>query len=71
MERSPERNEVLATCEELGIGFVPWGPVGLGYLTGKIDARTRLDPQKDLRSGFDRFKPDALEANRPVVDLLK
>src|SRR6476619_7619872 len=55
MERSPERNGVLATCEELGIGFVPWGPVGMGYLTGKIDARTRLDPDKDLRSGFDRF----------------
>ena len=37
--RDPERNGVLDTCEELGIGFVPWGPVGLGYLTGKIDAR--------------------------------
>jgi aryl-alcohol dehydrogenase-like predicted oxidoreductase len=71
MERSPERNGVLATCEELGIGFVPWGPVGLGYLTGKINARTHFDPQKDLRSGFDRFKPDAITANQPVVDLLR
>ena len=71
MERSPERNGVLTTCEELGIGFVPWGPVGLGYLTGKIDARTHFDPQKDLRSGFDRFKPDAIAANQPVVDLLR
>ena len=55
MERDPEKNGVLATCEELGIGFVPWGPVGLGYLTGKIDARTKFDPKTDLRSGFDRF----------------
>jgi len=71
MERSPERNGVLATCEELRIGFVPWGPVGLGYLTGKINARTQSDAQKDLRSGFDRFKPEAIAANQPVVDLLK
>ena len=54
MERDPERNGVLATCEELGIGFVPWGPLGMGYLTGKIDARTKFDPKTDLRSGFDR-----------------
>jgi aryl-alcohol dehydrogenase-like predicted oxidoreductase len=71
MERSPEQNGVLATCEELGIGFVPWGPVGMGFLTGKIDARTQLDPNKDLRTGFDRFTPIALAANQPVVDLLK
>jgi aryl-alcohol dehydrogenase-like predicted oxidoreductase len=71
MERGPERNGVLATCEELGIGFVPWGPVGMGYLTGKMDARTRLDPKADLRSGFDRFSPEARTANMPVVDLLK
>jgi aryl-alcohol dehydrogenase-like predicted oxidoreductase len=55
----------------LGIGFVPWGPVGLGYLTGKIDARTRFDPQTDLRSRFPRFTPDALAANMPVVDLMR
>jgi aryl-alcohol dehydrogenase-like predicted oxidoreductase len=42
MERDPEKNGVLQTCEELGIGFVPWGPLGMGYLTGKIDANTRL-----------------------------
>jgi aryl-alcohol dehydrogenase-like predicted oxidoreductase len=70
-ERSPERNGVLATCEELAIGFVPWGPVGMGYLTGKVDARTKLDSKTDLRSGFDRFKPEALTANQPVADLLK
>ena len=71
MERDPEKNGVLATCEELGIGFVPWGPVGMGYLTGKVDARTKLDPKMDLRSGFDRFSPENLAANMPVVDLLK
>ncbi|XAH26352.1 aldo/keto reductase [Xylophilus sp. GW821-FHT01B05] len=71
MERSPERNGVLAICEELGIGFVPWGPVGMGYLTGKINAQTRLDPATDLRSGFDRFKPDAVAANQPIADLLR
>ena len=71
MERDPERSGVLRACEELGIGFVPWGPVGMGYLTGKVDARTKLDPKTDLRSGFDRFSPENLAANRPVVDLLK
>jgi aryl-alcohol dehydrogenase-like predicted oxidoreductase len=71
MERSPEQNGVLEACEELGIGFVPWGPVGMGYLTGKMDARTRLDPNTDLRTGFDRFSPENLAANKPIVDLLK
>jgi aryl-alcohol dehydrogenase-like predicted oxidoreductase len=71
MERSPEKNGVLAACEELGIGFVPWGPVGMGYLTGKIDVNTKLDPKTDLRSGFMRFSPANLAANMPVVDLLK
>lgn len=71
MNRDPEQNGVLKACEELGIGFVPWGPVGMGYLTGKIDARTKFDPKTDLRSGFDRFSPENLAANRPVVDLLK
>jgi aryl-alcohol dehydrogenase-like predicted oxidoreductase len=71
MERSPERNGLLEACEELGIGFVPWGPVGMGYLTGKLDARTKLDPKSDLRTGFDRFSPENLAANKPIVDLLK
>lgn len=69
--RDPEQNGVLKTCEELGIGFVPWGPVGLGYLTGKIDARTKFDPKTDLRSEFSRFTPEALAANTPVDDFLK
>lgn len=71
MERSPEKNGVLATCEELGIGFVPWGPVGMGYLTGKIDGQTKLDPKTDFRAEFPRFSPELMAANWPIVDLLK
>jgi aryl-alcohol dehydrogenase-like predicted oxidoreductase len=71
MERDVEKNGVLQTCEELGIGFVPWGPVGLGYLTGKINASTKFDPKADLRSGFDRFRPENIQANMPIVELLK
>lgn len=71
MNRDPEHNGVLQACEELGIGFVPWGPVGMGYLTGKIDASTKLDPKSDLRSGFDRFSPENIAANKPFLDLLK
>jgi aryl-alcohol dehydrogenase-like predicted oxidoreductase len=69
-ERDPEHNGVLDTCQELGIGFVPWGPLGEGYLTGKIDARTRFDTTTDVRSGFPRLSPENLQANRPFVDLL-
>jgi aryl-alcohol dehydrogenase-like predicted oxidoreductase len=71
MERDPERNGVLQTCEELGIGFVPWGPVGMGYLTGKMGARWKLDPTTDLRASFSRFGPDNMTANMPIVDFLK
>jgi aryl-alcohol dehydrogenase-like predicted oxidoreductase len=71
MERSPEDNGVLATCEELGIGFVPWGPVGMGYLTGTIAADTPLDAKTDLRATFERFSPENRQANMPIVDLLK
>src|SRR6266699_4646301 len=60
--RDPERNGVLATCEELGIGFVPFSPLGAGFLTGTIDTRTTLDP-KDFRSISPRFAPDARAAN--------
>jgi aryl-alcohol dehydrogenase-like predicted oxidoreductase len=70
MNRDPEHNGVLNTCEELGIGFVPWGPVGMGYLTGTIDARTQFDPKTDLRSRFDRFSPENVAANTPIVDVL-
>jgi aryl-alcohol dehydrogenase-like predicted oxidoreductase len=71
MQRDPEKNGVLATCEELGIGFVPWGPVGQGYLTGKIDARTKFDPKMDMRSGFPRFSPENIAANMPIVEFLR
>ena len=70
MERDPEKKSVLATCEELGIGFVPWGPVGQGYLTGKINARTKFDPKMDIRSAFPRFSPENIAANMPIIDFL-
>lgn len=68
--RDPERNGVLKTCEELGIGFVAFTPLGAGFLTGKIDTKTKLDP-KDFRSISPRFADDARAANMAVVDLLK
>ncbi len=71
MNRDVEHDGVLKTCEELGIGFVPWGPLGMGYLHGQIDPRTKFDPKTDLRSGFDRFSPENLRANRAIVDLLE
>src|SRR6201988_1362833 len=71
MNRDVEQNGVLETCEELGIGFVPWGPVGQGYLTVKIDARTKFDPKMDVRSEFPRFSPENIAANMPIVDFLR
>jgi aryl-alcohol dehydrogenase-like predicted oxidoreductase len=68
MNRDPEDNGLLATCEELGIGFVPWGPMGMGYLTQRLDAKTSFDSKSDLRSGFDRFQPQSIAANEPFVD---
>jgi len=68
--RDPDRNGVLATCEELGIGFVPFSPLGAGFLTGKIDTTTKLYP-KDFRSISPRFAADARAANMALVDLLK
>jgi len=68
--RDPERNDVLAMCEALGIGFVPFSPLGAGFLTGKIDTTTRLDP-KDFRSISPRFAPDARAANMALVGLVK
>jgi aryl-alcohol dehydrogenase-like predicted oxidoreductase len=67
--RDPE-TAVLSTCEELGIGFVPWSPLGQGYLTGTIDPTMTFDPALDLRTTFPRFTEEARRANRPVVDLL-
>ena len=70
MNRDPEENGLLDTCEELGIGFVPWGPIGMGYLTQNLGAQTKFDPKSDLRSGFDRFQPESIAANKPFVDRL-
>jgi len=71
MNRDPEHNGVLATCEALGIGFVPWGPLGMGYLPGTLGSTTVFDATRDLRAGFDRFTPAALQNNRAFVDVLK
>ena len=62
--------EVIPLCEELGIGFVPWGPLGTGFLTGKITADVTFDAETDLRATFPRFTPKAIRANMPLVDLL-
>jgi aryl-alcohol dehydrogenase-like predicted oxidoreductase len=62
--------DVLPTCEELGIGFVPWSPVGQGFLTGKITESSTFDSESDLRAEFPRFTPEAIRTNRPVLDLL-
>ncbi len=61
---------VLPTCEELGIGFVPWSPLGMGFLTGTITPSTQFHAG-DLRATFPRFTPEARAANRPVGDLLQ
>ena len=67
--RKPER-EVLPTCEELGIGFVPFSPLGKGFLTGKIDENTTFD-SSDFRNIVPRFTPEARKANQALVDLLR
>jgi len=66
--RQPEA-EVLPTCEELGIGFVPFSPLGRGFLTGKIDENTSFD-KDDFRNIVPRFSPEARKANQALVDLL-
>ena len=66
--REPER-EIMPLLEELGIGFVPFSPLGKGFLTGKIDANTKFDPT-DFRNLVPRFTPEARQANQGVVDLL-
>lgn len=66
--RRPEA-EVLPALEELGIGFVPYSPLGKGFLTGKIDEKTKFD-STDFRSTLPRFTPEALKANQALIDLL-
>jgi len=66
--RTPEK-EIIPTLEELGIGFVPFSPLGKGFLTGKMDEKTTFD-SSDFRSTLPRFTPDALKANQALIDLL-
>jgi aryl-alcohol dehydrogenase-like predicted oxidoreductase len=66
--RTPEK-EVIPTLEELGIGFVPYSPLGKGFLTGKMDASTKFE-STDFRSTLPRFTPEALKANQALIDLL-
>jgi aryl-alcohol dehydrogenase-like predicted oxidoreductase len=66
----PEQNGVLAACGELGIGFVPFSPLGAGFLTGKIETATEFH-STDFRNRSPRFAPDARAANLVLVDLLK
>ncbi len=68
--RAIEENGVLATCEELGIGLVPYSPLGRGYLTGKIDENTTY-ASSDIRSHNPRFTQEAIKANRAVIELLE
>lgn len=68
--RDVEENGVLATCDELGIGFVPWSPLGAGFLTGKIDEKTSFAPG-DFRANAPRFTSEARLQNVALVDLLK
>ncbi|MGD0843796.1 MAG: aldo/keto reductase [Geobacteraceae bacterium] len=67
--RRPEE-EVLPTLEELGIGFVPYSPLGKGFLTGKINENTAFD-SSDFRTTLPRFTPEALKANQALVDLIR
>src|ERR1039458_4996772 len=66
--RTPEK-EVIPTLEELGIGFVPYSPLGKGFLTGKIDENAKFE-SSDFRSTLPRFTPEALKANQALIDLL-
>jgi len=66
--RRPEE-EVLQVCEELGIGFVPYSPLGKGFLTGKIASDTKFD-STDFRSALPRFRPENMDANQAIVALL-
>src|SRR5207253_11445187 len=69
MWRQPEE-EVLPTLERLGIGFVPYSPLGRGYLTGALNEHTKFDSRNDNRATLPRFTAEAMKANRVLVDLL-
>jgi aryl-alcohol dehydrogenase-like predicted oxidoreductase len=68
--RDPETNGSLQACDELGIGFVPFSPLGRGFLTGAMSKDTKL-AEGDMRKGIARFSPAAMEKNQALVDLLK
>lgn len=73
IERSVERNGVLQVCEELGIGFVPWGPLGQGFLPGtmKMDVQSGMDAKNDLRATFPRFSSIVMTNNQPIIEFLR
>jgi len=68
--RGPETNGILEACEELGIGLVPYSPLGKGFLTGAMSSETKLG-EGDFRSRLPRFTPEAMAKNQALVDLLK
>ena len=68
--RGPETNGIVQVCEELGIGLVPYSPLGRGFLTGAMNKDTKIE-KSDFRSMLPRFTPEAMEANQALVDLLK
>ncbi len=72
IDRSPEHNGVLQACEELGIGFVPWGPLGQGFLGGKLpqNVQSTFDPKNDLRATFPRFSPIVMKNNQTILEFL-
>jgi aryl-alcohol dehydrogenase-like predicted oxidoreductase len=72
IERSVEHNGVIQACEELGIGFVPWGPLGQGFLPGTLDvnAQSKFNPKIDLRATFPRFSPMVMKNNQPIIEFL-
>lgn len=69
--RNVELNGILDTCNELGIGLVPWSPVAMGFLTGKYDPSTTYDEKTDFRAGFPRFSKEFMPLNMPIVEWLK
>ena len=70
MWREPEQ-KVLPTLEELGIGFVPYSPLGRGYLSGALNEHTRFDANNDNRASLPRFTPEAMKANKVLLDVLE
>jgi aldo/keto reductase family protein len=68
--RAPETNGILEACDELGIGFVPYSPLGKGFLTGAMNKDAKLR-ESDFRKTIPRFQPEAMEKNQALVELLK